>query len=82
MDDRQVLSREEAGIAWAAEIVGGRLISRQIQERWRTQWILEFDTGDRVPTKVLLRGFRNPGYCDQDDSGVRARLAGAFYSRK
>jgi aminoglycoside phosphotransferase len=67
-------ARDEAGIAWAAQILNGKLIGRRLQERWRTQWILEFDTGAPVPTRVLLRGFRNPGYCDPDDRGARDRL--------
>lgn len=73
MDEFATVDRDKAGIAWASDVVGGALIDAQRQARWRSQWILTFDTvaGDRL--RVLLRGYRNPGYTD-DDTGTRVRL--------
>lgn len=63
----------EAGIAWAGEVVGGKLVNRERQRRWRPQWILEFDVGG-ARKRVMLRGFRNPGYTDIDEGSARAFL--------
>ena len=74
MDKPLTEDREEAGIAWASDVIGGKLVARERQARWRTQWILTFDVGGPAPKKVLLRGFRNPGYCEPNDHLTRARL--------
>ena len=68
-------ARDRAGFAWASKVMGGRLIKTVRQQRWRTQWFLDFDIGQSEPKRVVMRGFRNPGYTDEmDDAASRARL--------
>jgi len=74
IEDIQTTDRDRAGFAWAQSVIGGTMVHRELQSRWRRQWFLHFDTGAGEPVRVVMRGFRNPGYCDPDDSGVRARL--------
>ena len=66
--------RDEEAIAWAAQVTGGTVVRREKQSRWRPQWILDIDTSDTQPKRVLLRGFRNPGYTEIDESGARGFL--------
>lgn len=66
---------DEAGIAWAEQLLDGRAVRRQKQNRWRPQWILDVETARGVTVRALLRGFRNPGYTEMDEAGARALLA-------
>lgn len=65
--------RDEEAIAWAGQLMGGRVVRRECQNRWRPQWILDVDLNGKVK-RVILRGFRNPGYTEMDEGGVRAFL--------
>lgn len=67
-------TREEAAFAWVEQVLGGRILSRRLQSRWRNQWFLEVER-DGAIERVVLRGFRNPGYTAEDTSGARAMLA-------
>jgi hypothetical protein len=64
----------EEAFQWAESITGGRIVSKRRQARWRPHWFLEIDTGESEPLRVMLRGFRNPGYLN-DEKGARASLA-------
>ncbi len=66
--------RTKEAFAWAESVTGGRIVSKRRQARWRPHWFLEIDTGASEPLRVMLRGFRNPGYLN-DEKGARASLA-------
>ena len=61
----------DEGFAWAEQVIGGRIISKRKHNRWRPQWFLELETPDGSLRKVLMRGFRNPGYTASDEKGAR-----------
>jgi thiamine kinase-like enzyme len=67
--------RDEEAIAWAEAWMGGKVIHRELQSRWRPHWTLDMDLGDRGVRKILMRGYRNPGYTEMDHSGARGFLA-------
>ncbi|WCP16011.1 hypothetical protein sphantq_04503 (plasmid) [Sphingobium sp. AntQ-1] len=67
--------RDEEAIVWAEAQMGGRVVARERQNRWRPHWTLDMDLGVGGVKKVLLRGYRNPGYTEMDHSGSRAFLA-------
>jgi hypothetical protein len=52
----------EAALAWAEDVVGGRIVEQRLQARWRPHWFLTISKPDGTLAKVMLRGFRNPGY--------------------
>ena len=68
--------REEEAIAWATRQIGGRLVAREKQARWRPHWILNFAMPDGSTRQVLMRSYRNPGYTEMDHSGARSRQTG------
>jgi Phosphotransferase enzyme family len=52
----------DTALAWAEDVVGGHIVERALQARWRPHWFLTIAAPDGRETKVMLRGFRNPGY--------------------
>jgi len=80
---------EQEAFAWVEELLGGRITNVERQARWRPQYFLDLDNGAAVPDdtavpdgtaggaprRVVLRGFRNPGYTTPDEAGARAMLA-------
>ena len=67
-------ANDQEAMAWVERTLGGTIVSRRLQSRWRNQWFLEVDRGG-TRQRVVLRGFRNPGYTAEDTSGARAMLA-------
>ena len=65
---------DEEGIEWAARLIGGRVVHRERQIRWRPHWTLHIEDDDAVVHRVLLRGYRNPGYTETDAAGARRVL--------
>jgi aminoglycoside phosphotransferase (APT) family kinase protein len=70
---------EQEAFAWVEVLLGGRITNVERQARWRPQYFLDLD-GDEAgsggaPRRVVLRGFRNPGYTTPDVAGARAMLA-------
>lgn len=57
----------DAALAWAESVVGGPIVERTLQARWRPQWFLTIEKPDGTTTRVMLRGFRNPGYLGPED---------------
>jgi aminoglycoside phosphotransferase (APT) family kinase protein len=66
--------RETEAFAWVEELLGGRIVRTERQSRWRPQYFLDVEAPDGV-RRVVLRGFRNPGYTTPDEAGARAMLA-------
>jgi aminoglycoside phosphotransferase (APT) family kinase protein len=66
--DRQL----EAALAWAAQVMRGRIIGKREHLRWRPQYFLDIETNDGLKS-VVLRGCRDFGQLDQDEAGARAR---------
>jgi aminoglycoside phosphotransferase len=58
---------------WAERLVGGRIVRKIEQARWRAQWSLEIETPDGKITKSILRGWREGGITD-DEQKSRIRL--------
>lgn len=58
---------------WVEETIGGTIVDKRQQDRWRPQWFLKVEKpgGEIVP--LVLRGFRNPGVIDTEEAS-RARL--------
>jgi aminoglycoside phosphotransferase (APT) family kinase protein len=69
------VAARDAGVAlaWAEEVTGGKITRVRRQARWRPHLFLDVDTGSAEPLKLMLRGFRNPGYLD-DEASSRTRL--------
>lgn len=44
------------------------------QSRWRPHWILHIDDSAGHVHRVLLRGYRNPGYTQPDEAAELQRL--------
>ena len=66
--------RDQEAFAWVEQQLGGSIVSRVRDSRWRPQWFLEVDVAGEAKS-VVLRGFRNPGYTTPDEAGSRAALA-------
>lgn len=70
------MSRCEAGaLAWVEQLLGGRVVNVERQVRWRPHLICDVEFAGGRCRRVLLRGFRNPGYTTADEAGARATLA-------
>lgn len=65
--------RDEEACAWVEQQLGGTIVARERDARWRPQWFLQVEV-DGVLRDVVLRGFRNPGYTTPDEAGSRAAL--------
>jgi hypothetical protein len=63
----------ELALRWVEETLGGVIVSNEIQRRWRPHHFLVIRQPSGSEIKVLLRGYRNPGFLD-DDKGTRIRL--------
>jgi aminoglycoside phosphotransferase len=57
----------DEALAWAEDVVGGRIVERMLQARWRPHWFLTIAGPGGETTRVMLRGFRNPGYLGPED---------------
>lgn len=64
--------RTEEAISWAADLIGGKIVRRERQARWRPAYFLDIEKPDGSIKKVLLRGFRSP--IGADEEAFRARL--------
>jgi aminoglycoside phosphotransferase (APT) family kinase protein len=71
MDDTR---QTERAFAWAEQVMAGKIIAKSQHERWRPQWFLDIATGASEPIRVVMRGFRNPGYASPNEDGARAML--------
>ncbi len=63
------------GSKWAEQALGGPIIYKNKHNNWRSQWFLDTELPDGSVSKVILRGYRNPGYFATDTAGVRKLLA-------
>jgi len=50
----------ENALIWVEEIIGGKIIKREKQPRWRPHWFLDVERPDGSVVKLLLRGWRSP----------------------
>lgn len=66
--------REDEAVAWAEQVIGGKVVHRHRQVRWRPHVFLEIDVGSSDPARVILRGFRNPGYMLMEAEEEKGRL--------
>ncbi len=66
---------EAAAFAWAEQVTGATVVSKRLQARWRPHWFLELETPAGETKRVMLRGFRNPGYLG--DESITRRGCGA-----
>jgi aminoglycoside phosphotransferase (APT) family kinase protein len=57
----------DTALAWAEAVVGGQIVERSLQARWRPHWFLTIAKPDGTTARVMLRGFRNPGYLGPED---------------
>jgi aminoglycoside phosphotransferase (APT) family kinase protein len=67
--------RDEEALAWAEQHLDGRIVNVERQVRWRPHYVLDVESAGGRRRRVLLRGFRNPGYTTPDEAGARAMLA-------
>jgi aminoglycoside phosphotransferase (APT) family kinase protein len=65
--------REDAAFVWVEELTGAEVTGRRLHARWRPHWYLDLQGPASAPDRVMLRGFRNPGYLG-DESMMRAWL--------
>ena len=63
----------ELALRWVEETMGGVIVSNEIQRRWRPHHFLVIRQPSGNEIKVLLRGYRNPGFLD-DDKGLEFGL--------
>lgn len=67
--------RDKAAVEWAADVIGAaKVVRKELQSRWRPHWTLQIEDVHGNVNRVLLRGFRNPGYTEADDEGARRFL--------
>jgi len=48
----------ERAFAWAEGIMGGKVVAKEDQKRWRPQWFLDIEKPDGSIHRVVLRGWR------------------------
>jgi len=53
-------SRIEEAFAWVERTLGGKLIEKEQQARWRPQWFLKAEMPDGTVRDLMLRGRRAP----------------------
>lgn len=77
MSDRR---RTEQALAWAADMIGGRIVRQEQSARWRPMWELDIERPDGTVVATLLRGFRAAGVTeDEAASRNRLRLEAGLY---
>lgn len=73
----------DAAVGWAEQVTGGTVVSTALQARWRPQLFLELRLPDGSNARMLLRGYRNPGYLGDEATtrmmlGLEAAVLGAL----
>lgn len=63
----------DSALAWVEEQIGGPIVRREEQRRWRPQHFLDVETDEGRVIPLLLRGWRAPGVVDSEE-GSRRRL--------
>lgn len=77
--DGQSSRHTEEAINWAAGLIGGKVIRRERQQRWRPVYYLDIEKPDGTVKEVLLRGFRNPVGVDETAWRERLRMEAGVY---
>jgi len=63
----------DAAFDWVEDLLGGTIVERRLQARWRPHWFLTVRDQRGNDHRVMLRGFRNGGYLG-DEVVTRAWL--------
>jgi aminoglycoside phosphotransferase (APT) family kinase protein len=66
--------RMAAAFAWVESVIGGTIVARAEQARWRPHWFLDVRRPAGEIVRVLLRGYRRGVVTDATEAATRKRL--------
>ncbi len=70
--------RTDEALSWAARTIGGKIVRKELQARWRPTWLLDIEKPDGTIVPVLMRGFRAPIADNEQESRERLRIEAGF----